>query len=92
MTRRSEAECKPEPAVQDAYPGICGHVFMGSNRGHLRHAHQVHDKGQQREVQDHAGRRNTRRIYSHLVAYEPQTDRLRKSHYDQSKGKLYYHG
>ena len=89
--RYGKGDSKPESTVKNAYPCICRHVFMGCYRGHLRHAHQVHDKGQQREMQDHAGRRNTGRIYGHLIIYEPQTDRLRKSHYDKCKGKLYDH-
>ena len=42
-------------------------------------------------MEDHPGCRDTDRINGHLIVYEPQTGRLSKSHYDQSKGKLYEH-
>ena len=39
-------------------------------------AHEIDDKGQEREMQHPFRCRNTGRIYGHLILYEPQSDRL----------------
>ena len=90
MSRAAYQKSHPEPqqAVENAYPCIGGHPFMGRDGGHLRNAHQIDHKGKKREMKHPPCSRDSLRRYGHLIVYEPESHRLGNRYHDGSKDNL----